>query len=187
MFGSRKPQGSPASQPLPTPGNPHPSPNAAPANARPPVGFETVIGANTALKGDLTSHANVRIDGHFEGAINIDGNLMVGETAEIQADIHAHNLTISGAVHGNLHGNKVQIARTGRVWGDVSAAALTTEDGAYLEGKITMATHPAARGERIDSPILSALTVPDLSMVAATDESNGDFLDAEVVDETPQV
>ncbi len=124
---------------------------AAPLPASQPVGFDTVIGANSQIEGEFTSSGNVRMDGKFTGALEIAGNILVGESADIQADIHARNVSIAGAIRGNVTGDKVQLLRTGRIWGDISAAALTTEEGAFIDGKITMAGHaanrPAADGE----------------------------------------
>jgi cytoskeletal protein CcmA (bactofilin family) len=111
---------------------------------RRPVGFETVLGANSILNGALRSQANVRLDGSFEGSLEIDGNVLVGETGKIKADINARNIVIAGAVRGNVNGNKVQLLRTSRVWGDISAAAITTEEGAFIDGKITMVKHEAS-------------------------------------------
>ncbi|MFO7323068.1 MAG: polymer-forming cytoskeletal protein [Chloroflexota bacterium] len=105
---------------------------------QPAVGFETVLGANSALEGKLKSSANIRLDGTFTGTLEITGNVLVGETAKITADINARNISIAGAVRGNISGRKVQLLRTGRVWGDIHAAALTTEEGAFIDGKITM-------------------------------------------------
>jgi cytoskeletal protein CcmA (bactofilin family) len=103
-----------------------------------PVGFETVLGANCTLEGTLRSNANVRLDGTFTGTLEITGNVLVGETAKINADINAKNISIAGAVRGNVTGKKVQLLRTGRIWGDIQAQALTTEEGAFIDGKITM-------------------------------------------------
>lgn len=111
---------------------------------RQPVGFETVLGANSTLRGDLKSQANVRLDGTFEGNLEIEGNVLVGETGKVTADINAKNVVIAGAVRGNVSGNKVQLLRTSRVWGDISAAAITTEEGAFIDGKITMIRHDAS-------------------------------------------
>jgi cytoskeletal protein CcmA (bactofilin family) len=103
-----------------------------------PVGFDTVLGANTVLEGVLRSGSNVRLDGTFTGTLEINGNVLVGETAKINADINAKNISIAGAVRGNVTGKKVQLLRTGRIWGDIHAQALTTEEGAFIDGKITM-------------------------------------------------
>lgn len=115
----------------------------------PPVGFETVLGANSTLEGHLRSSANVRLDGTFSGTLEIGGNVLVGETAQINADINAKNISIAGAVHGNVTGKKVQLLRTGRIWGDIRATALTTEEGAFIDGKINMIS---AQPEEIAEP-----------------------------------
>lgn len=111
---------------------------AVTVSAQQPVGFETVLGANSIMEGHLRSSANVRLDGTFTGTLEISGNVLVGETARITADINARNISIAGAVRGNVSGKKVQILRTGRIWGDIHAQALTTEEGAFIDGKITM-------------------------------------------------
>ncbi|GIL08743.1 MAG: hypothetical protein BroJett033_2540 [Chloroflexota bacterium] len=130
---------------------PAPRPTLHPAQ---PVGFETVLGANCELEGVLRSRANVRLDGTFTGTLEIEGNVLVGETARITADINAKNVSIAGAVRGNVSGKKVQLLRTGRIWGDIHATALTTEEGAFIDGKIAMMSReapetppPAAPGE----------------------------------------
>lgn len=144
FFGNRR-QSDPQPPPPPKPQTPTAS---APAAAAPPqpVGFETVLGANTTLEGTLRSNANVRLDGTFTGTLEINGNVLVGETAKITADIHAKNVSIAGAVRGNVSGKKVQLLRTGRIWGDIRAAALTTEEGAFIDGKITMMSQEVPPG-----------------------------------------
>lgn len=110
-----------------------------------PIGFETVLGANSKMEGHFSSEGNVRLDGEFSGTLDISGNVLVGETAKINANIEARNISIAGSVRGNVTGNKVQLLRTGRIWGDITASALTTEEGAFIDGKITMTGHPINR------------------------------------------
>ncbi|MDZ4767561.1 MAG: polymer-forming cytoskeletal protein [Chloroflexota bacterium] len=146
-------------------------------SAQQPVGFETVLGANSILEGHLRSSANVRLDGNFSGTLEISGNVLVGETARINADVNARNISIAGAVRGNVSGKKVQILRTGRVWGDIHAEALTTEEGAFIDGKITM-----TRPDMIDdaAPFGAAVTrTPEASAEPAVPT------DAEVAPPTP--
>ena len=121
------------------------SPPAPKTPARQPVGFETILGAGSTLKGELRCQGNVRLDGAFEGTLEVDGNVLVGETGKITADINAKNVSIAGAVRGDVSGKKVQLLRTARVWGDITASAISTEEGAFIEGKINMVTHEAAQ------------------------------------------
>ncbi|HHS97305.1 MAG TPA: polymer-forming cytoskeletal protein [Chloroflexi bacterium] len=104
----------------------------------PSARIETVIGPNAHFRGELVSEGGVRIDGIFEGTVNTTGNLVIGETAKVIADIVANNISISGAVKGNISGNRVEILETGRVWGDLTVSSLLLNEGAYLRGQTMM-------------------------------------------------
>ena len=170
FFGGRR-QIEPA--PASPPEVPPQIPPAAPS--QPFVGFETVLGANSTIEGTLKSGANVRLDGVFSGTLEITGNVLVGETARITADINAKNISIAGAVRGNVTGKKVQLLRTGRIWGDIRAQALMTEEGAFIDGKITM------MGQEAPTEVASIET----SQVDEADESPVTLLMDESIDERP--
>lgn len=120
------------------------SPPKNPTAPRHTIGFETVLGPNTTLHGELRSQGDVRIDGTLEGTLQIEGNVLVGETGKVNADIHAKNVSVAGAVRGDISGKKVQLLGTARVWGNISASAITTEEGAFIDGKLTMVQHDAS-------------------------------------------
>jgi cytoskeletal protein CcmA (bactofilin family) len=181
MFGGRKTQ---PSQSVSSSSSEPPAPvqqsQALTTNQRQPVGFETVLGTNTTVKGELKSKANVRIDGNLEGALEIEGNLLVGETARIVADIHAKNeVRIAGAVRGNVFGKKVFLARTGRVWGDINAVSLIADEGAFIDGKITMLGHPAGT----QGFTSGALPAPEFSVLQpmAGDSAEDEPVEAELM------
>ncbi len=151
-----------------------------------PIGFETVLGANSTMEGHFSSEGNVRLDGEFSGTLDISGNILVGETAKINANIDARNISIAGSVRGNVTGNKVQLLRTGRIWGDITASALTTEEGAFIDGKITMTGHPINRPA--EEPIAEAEDEAEVvSQDAATEDETAPVAvpPAEPVDDRP--
>jgi len=100
--------------------------------------IETIVGPNAYFRGEIQSDGGVRIDGIFEGDLDITGNLVIGEGAKIVAEIKANNISISGAIKGNISGNRVEILETGRVWGDLTINSLLLNEGAYLRGQTTM-------------------------------------------------
>jgi len=108
------------------------------SSAAPVSKIETIIGPNAHLRGEIQSDGGVRVDGIFEGTIDITGNLVIGEGAKIIADINATNISIAGAVKGNIGGNRVEILETGRVWGNLTINSLLLNEGAYLRGQTTM-------------------------------------------------
>lgn len=112
-----------------------PQPSALPPES---VAFETVLGPGASFRGKLSSPGSVRLEGTFVGDLELEGNILIGEHARITADINAANVTIAGAVRGNISGQRVQLLRTGRVWGDIQSSSISTEDGAFIRGTITM-------------------------------------------------
>jgi cytoskeletal protein CcmA (bactofilin family) len=81
----------------------------------------------------------VRIEGPFEGDIALRGLLVVGETGRVTCNqLRANVVIVAGAVRGDITAEKLEIRSTGRVWGDVVTAAFSTEEGAFLRGKVTM-------------------------------------------------
>ncbi|HRE47819.1 MAG TPA: polymer-forming cytoskeletal protein [Aggregatilineales bacterium] len=180
MFGRTKSTPHGAQNPPETPSTPSGNTAMTPAPApRQPIGYETVIGSNTTIKGDLRSKANVRIDGTVEGAVDIEGNVMVGETARITANVIARNeAKIAGAVRGNINARKVHLARTGRVWGDITAVSIIADEGAFIEGKITMTGHPAGT-----QGFTEALPAPGITMLRSELIVEGEHIEAEVVDD----
>jgi len=112
--------------------------------------IETIIGPNAYFRGDIQSDGGVRVDGIVEGSIDLTGNLVVGEGAKIVAEIQANNISISGAIKGNIAGNRVEILETGRVWGDLTINSLLLNEGAYLRGRTTM--HADIEPPMIEAP-----------------------------------
>ncbi len=117
--------------------------------------IETVIGPACRINGKLQSEGGLRIDGIFDGSIHITGNLVVGESATVIADIVAYNITVSGTVKGNITANKIEIMETGKVWGDLNVNTLLLNEGAFLRGNTNM------QGD-VEPP---ALEPPDMSML----------------------
>lgn len=108
------------------------------ATARKALEIETVIGPNTHFRGNIQSDGGARIEGVFEGTIDVTGNLIIGEGAKVIADISAHNISISGGIKGDIDANKVEILENGRVWGNLTVNSLLLNEGAYLRGQTTM-------------------------------------------------
>jgi len=99
----------------------------------------SVLGSGVIWKGSLSGSGGVRIEGAFEGEIALRGLLVIGETGRVTCEhLRANVVIVAGAVRGDITAEKVEIRSTGRVWGDVVAAAFATEEGAFLRGQIRM-------------------------------------------------
>jgi cytoskeletal protein CcmA (bactofilin family) len=97
------------------------------------------LGKGAEFTGKLMFNGAVRIDGDFKGDIFGNGTLVIGEGAEVEADIHADSVLVSGMVRGQIDVKKMlKIYSTGRLLGDVSALAFSIEEGAFFEGNCHM-------------------------------------------------
>jgi cytoskeletal protein CcmA (bactofilin family) len=99
----------------------------------------SVLGEGIVWKGNLSGSGGIRIEGAFEGDIQMRGLLVIGETGRVTANqVRANVVIVAGALQGDITAEKVEIRSTGRVWGNVVTAAFSTEEGAFLRGQIRM-------------------------------------------------
>ena len=100
---------------------------------------DSVLGSGLAWQGSLSGTGGIRIDGAFDGEIGLRGLVVIGEQGRVTCDhIRAATVIVAGSIKGDITAGRVEILRSGRVWGDVVTASFSTEEGAFLRGKITM-------------------------------------------------
>ncbi|HUP48572.1 MAG TPA: polymer-forming cytoskeletal protein [Thermoanaerobaculia bacterium] len=91
------------------------------------------------FKGEMEFEDTMRIDGKFNGRISSKNELIVGESAHIEGDIHVGRIAISGTVVGKIVATqRVEIHRNGKVYSDVDTPALVIEEGAIFQGNCMM-------------------------------------------------
>src|SRR3972149_5455297 len=94
------------------------------------------LGKGTRFKGVVTYEGSVRIDGHIEGEIVSGGSLVVGETAEINAEISVGSLVCGGTITGNITATeKVQLLAPAVVTGSIKAPIIMIEAGGRFNGQ----------------------------------------------------
>jgi cytoskeletal protein CcmA (bactofilin family) len=130
--------------------SPSPSPSSSQAGSALAAKIETVVGPNASFRGAIQTDGGLRIQGIFEGTIETTGNLIIDEGAKVIANIVAHNVAISGAVKGDVSANRVEITKTGRVWGDLTVNSFLLDEGAFVRGQVNM------HGTGEEPPILEA-------------------------------
>ena len=103
-----------------------------------PTKAETAIGTNTRVVGTITSDGHMRIDGSVEGDIVVLGNLIIGETGRVVANVKAQTVHVSGAIKGQITADAIEISPTGKVWGDITTDSLHVEPGGFFRGQSAM-------------------------------------------------
>ncbi len=122
---------------------------SAGAAAPVPTGEQATIGKSLIIKGEVSGSESLYIDGKVEGAINLPGNrVTVGRNGQVAANIMAREIVVLGKVRGNCQASdRVDIRSEGSLTGDVIAARISIEDGAFFKGGIDIRKPGAADGK----------------------------------------
>lgn len=122
----------PAREPAPAASTETPAPRAVAGKS------PARVGRTLSIKGELTGDEDLVVDGEFSGTIELGAHsFTVGAQGRVQADVHAREIVIEGTLRGKLRATeRLVIARSGNVVGDLVAARVVIEDGAYFKGSI---------------------------------------------------
>ncbi len=155
--------GSTVPNPTPEPVRPAPSGPAVEAPSRASAvatAEQATIGKGLSIKGEITGSESLFIDGKVEGSINLPGNrVTVGRNGQVAANVTAREVVILGKIRGNVNASdRVDIRAEGALSGDVAAARISIEDGAYFKGGIDIRKAETAKPVAVAS--VAAQAVP---------------------------
>ena len=104
-----------------------------------PLKEMNLIGAGTVVEGKIRSQGSVRVDGKLVGEVTASESLAVGISGEVEGNISAKNITVGGKVRGSIVASeKVIFEGKSVVRGDVRATRLVIDEGAIVDGKVSM-------------------------------------------------
>ena len=99
----------------------------------------SIIGKGSEFKGEFKINGLLRIDGKFQGTIETDGKVLVGQSGEAVTDIKARLVVIGGSVRGNIFATeRVVFLSTGNINGNIITPSLIMEEGVIFEGNCTI-------------------------------------------------
>lgn len=129
--------------------------------------FESLLGKGIEIKGTVMSKGSLRIEGAAEGNVECEGDIMIGETAIMNADVTAQNVTIGGTVSGTVKCyGRLELLPTARVKGDIIVNTLVVSEGAVFSGTTQMGE--AARDK------LAPTSAPSVPPVPAVPKGDGE-------------
>jgi cytoskeletal protein CcmA (bactofilin family) len=102
-------------------------------------GEVTIVGQGAKLEGTVVSAGSLRIDGQIKGQVNAEGDVMLSPQSQVEADIRAQNVSIAGRFKGSIVvKGRAELARGGRVDGNITSKTLVIEEGAVFQGQSIM-------------------------------------------------
>jgi cytoskeletal protein CcmA (bactofilin family) len=135
-----------------------PSASTAPKSSSPPPARETQpgsgkavnIGPSVHIKGTLSGREDLTVDGKVEGKITLKEHVLtIGANGQIEANLQAKAVIVHGKVVGDIVAdNRVEIASSGTVHGDVRAPRVAIADGAMFRGSVDMEGGSSAKADK---------------------------------------
>lgn len=89
------------------------------------------------FEGTLSFEDTFRIDGELKGKVVTKNELVIGDGATIDAEIHVGRLSVSGNVRGVIYAReRVEIHAGARLQAEIHTPSLLVEDGAVIQGPV---------------------------------------------------
>jgi cytoskeletal protein CcmA (bactofilin family) len=105
----------------------------------------SLIGPTVVIKGELSAEEDLIIMGRVEGFIDHSQTVTIHAKGSVAAEVKAREVLVEGSVKGNVYGTqRVEIAETGKVVGNVYAPKVGVLEGANFKGSIDMDPDAAA-------------------------------------------
>src|SRR6202163_833929 len=106
----------------------------------PATEITALLGRGTQFDGKLHFQGRVRIDGTFKGEIKSDDTLIIGDGAEVHAEIDVATVIVrGGVVHGNVRAKtSIEIHAPGKLVGNIHSPSVFIERGVEFQGSCRM-------------------------------------------------
>ncbi len=102
-------------------------------------GTTSLLSKEVKIEGDIQGSENLQVEGKFKGSIKLAGDINIGPTGVVEADIEADNVIIQGQLSGNVTARKqLQIQSSGQLLGDCMVQSIDIREGALFEGRSKM-------------------------------------------------
>lgn len=112
-------------------------------------GLNVLIGQDCRVSGKLQLTGRVQVDGAVEGEIHSEGELVIGESAVVDAKVFGTTVKVFGRVNGDIEcRGRLELHGGARVFGNIGSPSLVIQDGVTFEGYCSMQLGSKAESER---------------------------------------
>ena len=107
-------------------------------------GSPTFLGAGSIMTGDLQCPGDLVVAGNVTGDCICQGSFTLADGASWEGRLQANNAVSAGQVQGSLMiAEKIEIRKSARIRGSVSARSIAVAQGALIEGDLAVTSGAA--------------------------------------------
>jgi cytoskeletal protein CcmA (bactofilin family) len=111
------------------------------------------IDKGSHFQGELAFEDTFRIDGRFEGKIRSGSELIVGDGAEVSAEIEVGRISVNGTLRGSVRASeRIELLAPAPAYADLSTPSLRIEEGAFFQGSCQMSEDQGSNLFELNAP-----------------------------------
>ena len=126
------------------------------------------IGSGMSVVGKIECNGPAQVFGRIEGEFRAS-DLLIGESAQIEGNVIAQNVTVCGRVKGTIRAVRVKLQKGGAVEGDIFHKSLSIDEDSLFEGssrRVENPTDPSSGVSPKKKDILSEVAIQSSSIGA---------------------
>lgn len=104
---------------------------------------DSIIGEGSAFEGRFHIQGSLRVNGKFQGEVQVGNELIVGETGKVKTNISARRVIVAGTFVGNIEASEeVILLSSGQVLGNITTPILNVHKGVVTVGEVRITSNP---------------------------------------------
>lgn len=142
---------------------------------------DKTIEINAQMQGSLffKDPVNLKINGQFNGSLETQGTLTIGNAAQVDANILGDNIVIAGMVNGDITAHVMLVLMpTAVLHGNIKTPKLNVVEGAVFQGRCQMMEEQVRSGDVPGASVPDTEEMLDLTEVAKYLEIDLDEIEA---------
>ena len=97
----------------------------------------SIIAKDMAIMGDIETEGVVRVEGRIRGTVRAASQVLIGQGAQIEGDLHTREAVIGGDVVGSIHASeRVELQNTASVTGNIHTPRIAVMEGGKVSGEV---------------------------------------------------
>jgi cytoskeletal protein CcmA (bactofilin family) len=97
----------------------------------------SIIAKDMSIVGDIETEGVVRIEGSIRGTVRAGSQVLVGQGAQLEGDLHTREAVIGGEVIGSIHAvERVELQTTASVTGNIHTPRIAVMEGGKVSGEV---------------------------------------------------
>lgn len=116
-------------------------------NGTPPETVISIVGPGMTVVGDCETDGTLRIEGTIRGSVRAGKAVVVGKDGVVEGDVTTQDAVIAGRIVGTVAAeSRLELQATSRIEGEIRARRMQLEEGAMLNGTVSMGNQERGDG-----------------------------------------